>query len=561
MDFKQKVADLIGKETGLNKAKVKELLEVPPQGFGDFAFPCFIVAKEQSKAPIKISESLANSISADFLEKVESKGPYVNFFIKKEALSKKVLEDIFENKPLILGKEKVMVEYSSPNTNKPLHLGHIRNNSLGLAISNLLEATGHKVIKANLINDRGVHICKSMLAYKMFGEEKTPESEGMKSDHFVGKMYVLFNQKAKKNPELEEDALEMLRKWEAGDKETVALWKKMNEWTISGMKETYETFGSKFDEWFFESEIFKEKGGMKVVEEGLKKGIFIKEDNGAVTAILEPEIQNKILVRGDGTSLYTTNDLGLTQYKFDKFKIDKSIWVVANEQDFYFKQLFKIFEKLGRPWAKNCFHLSYGYVSLTTGKMKSREGTVVDADQLIDELRQLAWREISERYPALDDAEKEKRASAISLSAIKFYFLKNDAKKDMTFDPKQSISFEGETGPYLQYTYARARSILRKAGKYTKKDFELLTHDKEKELIVELAGFNNSMKKSFEQLSVHPIAHQLLKISEKFNSFYHDVPVLKGTNEKEARLFLVEATTMILKKGFDLLDIEALEEM
>jgi arginyl-tRNA synthetase len=568
MDFKEKIAELIAKETRKKTAEIASKLEVPPKGMGDFAFPSFILAKEQKKAPNVISEDLASKISAGFIEKVEAKGPYVNFFLAKGSLSESVLNDIFRGK-LIKIKEKgrVMIEYSGPNTNKPLHLGHLRNNSLGMAFSNLLEEVGLKVIRANIINDRGVHIMKSMLAYQKFGKGKTPKSEGKKSDHLVGDMYVLFAQKVKKNPELEDEAKELLKKWEANDKETLALWKKMNDWALDGMKETYELFGSKFDEWFFESEFFKKKAGHKLVEEGLAKGVFVKEDNGAVAAELEPALPNKIIVRGDGTALYATNDLGVTQYRFDKFKIDKCIWVVANEQDMYFKQLFAMFGKLGRKWAKNCLHMSYGMVNLTTGKMKSREGTIVDADDLIEEVKQLALKEIEKRYEKMSKKEKEERAMAIGLGAIKFFLLKNDARKEILFNPKESISFEGETGPYLQYAFARANSILRKAKvekkKFSHKNFDLLNEDKEKELLGALQNFSSAVAKSYEQLTLHPIAHSLLSIAEKFNSFYHEVPVLKSDSQEllNARLSLVDATIIVLKKGFEILDIEAIEEM
>jgi arginyl-tRNA synthetase len=570
MDFKNEIANLM--KSYVDKDVAFGQIVVAPNGMGDFAFPCFVLAKQLQKNPIEISKQIQKELMCnlpDFLEKVVAVGPYINFFISKSTLSTSVLTNIFDNNKFEkLGSGKVMVEYSAPNTNKPLHLGHLRNNTLGLAISNLLEKTGHKVIKANLINDRGVHICKSMLAYKKYGEGKTPESEGMKSDHFVGKMYVLFNKKLKENPKLEEEAQIMLKKWEDGDKETIKLWKKMNKWAIDGMKETYDDYGTKFDEWFLESELFANGNKDEIIQEGLKKGVFKKEDNGAISAILEDAgLPNKILLRGDGTSLYATNDLMLTQAKFEKFKLNKAIWVVANEQDLYFKQLFKIFEKLGRSWAKDCFHLSYGYVSLTSGKMKSREGTVVDADDLLTEIYNLAKTQVDARYTTLKEEEKAKRAKAIALGAIKFYLLKNDAKKDMVFDPKESLSFEGETGPYLQYTYARAKSILRKAKnegkKYTPKNFDLLKEEKEKELITELGNFDLSIKKSWEQLSLHPLAHHLLAVAEKFNSFYHDVQVLNSSSQEllNARLSLVEATTKILAKGFLVLDIIALEEM
>ena len=568
MDFKDSIAKLIAKETGQKTSEIASKLEVPPKGMGDFAFPSFTLAKAQKKAPNAISNDLAAKISADFIEKVEAKGPYVNFFLSKGSLSESVLNSIFKDK-FIKKTEKgsVMLEYSGPNTNKPLHVGHLRNSSLGMAFSNLLEVVGLKVIRANIINDRGVHIMKSMLAYQKFGKGKTPESEKKKSDHFVGDMYVLYAQKAAKNPELEDEAKAMLAKWEAGDKEIIALWKKMNKWAIDGMKETYDLFGSEFDEWFYESEFFKKKAGHKLVEEGLSKGVFQREDNGAVAAVLEPELPNKIIVRGDGTALYATNDLGVTQNRFDKFNIDKCIWVVASEQDLYFKQLFAMFAKLGRKWASKCQHLSYGMVNLTTGKIKSREGTIVDADDMIEELKQLALVEIEKRYENLSEKEKEERALSISLGAIKFFLLKNDAKKTITFNPKESLSFDGETGPYLQYAYARANSILRKAKaekkKHSRKNFELLTEAKEKELIIELANFTSSVAKSYEQLSVHPIAHSLLSIAEKFNSFYHEVNVLKSDSQEllNARLSLVEATMLVLAKGLSILDIVAIEEM
>jgi arginyl-tRNA synthetase len=575
MDFKKEIAKLM--ISYVEKKDAFDLLEVPPKGLGDYAFPCFVLAKQLKKSPVEISKQIEKELTNNkpsFVEKVEAKGPYINFFISSSSLSEQILEEIFSRKEIEkLGKGKVMVEYSSPNTNKPLHLGHLRNNTLGLAISNLLEKAGHEVIKANLVNDGGVHIAKSMLAYQKFGEGKTPESEGKKSDHFVGDMYVLFNEKAKKNPALEEEAQELLKKWEEGDKETLKVWKKMNKWAIDGMKETYKEYGTKFDEWFFESEMFEkeEKNKKRIIEEGLKKGVFVKEDNGAIKAQLEKEgLPDKILLRGDGTSLYATNDLILTEAKFRDFKLDKSMWVVANEQDLYFQQLFKIFELLGRKWAKQCYHLSYGYVSLTTGKMKSREGTVVDVDDLVEEVKELARKEIEDRYPKIAKKEKEERVRKIALGAIKFYLLKNDAKKDMIFDPKESISFDGETGPYLQYTYARAKSILRKAKeekiKYEKKDFGELQEEKEKELLVELSKVNDSVKKAWDSLSLHPIAHNILAIAEKFNSFYHEIQVLNEENKKNkklinARLSLVEATSIVLKEMLALLDIEVMEEM
>ncbi len=578
MDFKLEVAKLVAKELKVKEELALKILSEPPKGMGDYALPLFVLAKELKKNPIELAKSLAVSktfSSSKIIERVEAKGPYINFFITKASLSESVLEEILSEKKVLnkkiskLGSGKVMVEYSSPNTNKPLHVGHLRNNALGLAISNLLEATGHEVIKANLVNDRGVHICKSMLAYKLFASKRDPIKEKIKTDHFVGEMYVLFNEKLKKDSSLEEKAQEMLLAWERGDKETIALWKKMNKWAIDGMKETYNTFGTRFDEWFFESDFFEQQLGQKIIEEGLKKGIFVREDNGAIIALLEDVgLQDKVLLRGDGSSLYATNDLGLTQNKFEKFGLDKSYWVVANEQDLYFKQLFAIFEKLGRKWAKQCYHLSYGYVSLPEGKMKSREGTVVDADDLIKEVKGLALKELTYyRYKDLSASEREKRALIIALGAIKFYLLKNDARKDMVFDKETSVSFEGETGPYLLYSYARAKSILRKAKAqkimYKHTGFGALTTDKEKELVIKLSNFSNSIERCFNELSMHFLAHNLLGIAEAFNSFYHEVPVIDSENNEQlnARLSLVEATAKVLNEGLKLMDIELLEEM
>jgi len=569
MDFRSKLVDLLSKKFSLPAESIDKVLTVPPTGMGDFAYPCFVLAKNQKKAPNIVANELANLISSDFIEKVEAKGPYINFFLKKEALSEAVLESVFDGKfsEFLKNQGKVMVEYSSPNTNKPLHVGHLRNNTLGLAISNLLELTGHEVIKANLINDRGIHICKSMLAYQLFGEGKDPLSLGIKSDHFVGDMYVLYNKKVAEDPTLEEKTKELLLKWEKGDKETIALWKKMNKWAIDGMKETYVDFGTKFDVIFLESEMFKKQKGKQIIEEGLSKGIFKKEDNGAISAVLEPILPNKVLLRGDGTSLYATNDLGVTQEKFDEYNLDKNIWVIGNEQDLYFKQLFAIFKKLNRKWAEKCYHLSYGMVALPEGRMKSREGTTADADDLLAEVKSIALDEIKKRYPQLNENDAQKRAHKIALAGIKFFLLKNDAKKEMIFNPKESLSFDGETGPYLQYTFARAKSILRKAKEenkqYSHTNFDLLTHEKEKALIVELSKFKETISRSWGELSLHPLCHNLLSIAEKFNSYYHEVPVLKSDSKEllNARLSLVEATTIVLAKGMKVLDIEAIEEM
>jgi arginyl-tRNA synthetase len=563
MDFKKELSKLCAKELGISEEKIESFLTKPPEGLGDFTIPCFAIAKELKKNPMEVAKTLSE-IKAPFLEKAETKGPYVNFFISKSFFSEAVLSSIISLKQKPSNKKSVLLEYSSPNTNKPLHVGHLRNNFLGMCFSKLLEFDGYAVKKANLINDRGVHICKSMLAYQMFAEKenKTPETEKMKGDHFVGSMYVKFSEEAKKNPTLEQKALDLLKLWEAGDEKTLAVWKKMNEWTLEGMKQTYANFGTLFDVWLFESDTFKLNSVKKIIEEGKEKKIFVEKD-GALTAILEPELPNKVIMRTDGTSLYVTNDLALTEYKFDTFHPDKNIWLTANEQDLYFQQLIKIFEKLGRTWAAKCQHKSYGYITLPSGRMKSREGTVVDADDLLRDSIEKALVEIEKRHPELSVAEKSSRAKKIAVTAIKFSLLKFDAKKDVIFEVEKAVSFEGQTGPYLQYSYARAKSILRKAPSFSREGFELLGSPSEKALLEALESFSVSVARSVDELTPHHIAQNALLIADRFNSFYHDSPVINPENPKQqnARLTLVEAVTKALKDAFCLLDLDLLEEM
>ncbi len=554
-------------EKKLSAQEIEALLEVPPQPeLGDFAFPCFKLSSILKRGPQEISKDLSEKVSLPkTVEKAVSVGPYLNFFVKRDWIAGQAISRVLKEKDSFgaskMGKgKKVMVEYSSPNTNKPLHVGHLRNDSNGMAVSNLLEATGHKVTKANLINDRGIHISKSMLAYQKWGKNRKPNK---KSDHFVGDFYVLFNEHAKKNPSLETEAQFLLKKWENSDKETLALWKKMNKWAFDGFRETYNNFGSRFDVWLKESDFFNK--AKPLIQKGLDSGVFFEDDNGAIVARLEHHnLPDKVVQRADGTSIYITNDLALTKHKFEKFKLDKAIWVVGSEQNLYFQQLFRIFEQLGFKWAKQCKHHTYGMVYLPEGKMKSREGTVVDADDLMDEVSALAEKEIKKRYPKLSKAEREKRAKAISLAAIKFYMLRIDEIKDLYFNPKETISFEGETGPYLQYSYARAKSILRKAGKAAKKpDLSLLQSDFEKQIVTMLYNFPETVEKAASSLRPHKICNFLVELASVFNSFYHNTPVIKAETPElaSARLALVEATAQVLKNGLKLLNIQPIEKM
>lgn len=562
----------------LGNEEISQLLETPPDSkLGDLSFPAFKLCKEMKCKPTEAAKKVKERLKVPKgVEKVEVIGPYVNFFFKKGDVAKQVLEEVLKQKEKYGRsdegkKKKIMVEYSAPNTNKPLHIGHLRNGSLGMAISNILENAGYKMVRANLINDRGIHICKSMLAYKKWGNGKTPESEGVKSDRFVGDYYVKFSQEAEKNPGLNDEAQEVLKKWEAGDRETIALWKKMNKWVLDGMKKTYKEFGSEFDKWIFESKFFG--NAKQVIEEGLKKGLFEREEDGAIIARLEQHgISDKTVLRADGTSLYITNDLIATKYKFEAYKLTGAYWVVGNEQNHYFKQLFLIFKLLGYKWADNCVHLSYGMVTLPEGKLKSREGKVVDADDLIAEMKEIAEKEVRARYGGLKEEEIAKRAKIIALGAVKFFLLRTDSTKEVLFDPKKAISFEGESGPYVMYAYARGKSILKKAPKSalkgaktgSKADFSLLQEEKEKQLVKLLGGFPTTLEQVVKNHSPHSLCQYLLELAASFNSYYHDVPVLKGVKDAKliaARAALVEATCIVLKKGLNLLGVNVLEEM
>jgi len=562
--YEQEIVDLIRKETG------KELkLEQPTdRTMGDYALPCFPLAKELKKAPQIIAKELSEKIKPKGnIERIEANGPYLNFFMKKENIAEDTLKKILKEKEDYGRKKKnnktILIEYPGPNTNKPLHLGHVRNMAIGYSFSRILEAQGNKAITVNVNNDRGIHICKSMLAYKKWGKDDNPEKSKMKPDFLVGKYYVMFAKHAEKDPKLEEEAQTMLEKWEQGDKETIALWKKMNKWAFDGFKETYKKFDVKFEKEYFESETYK--NGKEIVLEGLKKGIFEKDETGAIIADLTSEgYEKKVLLRANGTTVYITQDLYLAKAKYEDFKYDQSIYVVATEQNYHFKVLFSVLKKLNYPFADKCHHLAYGMVNLTTGKMKSREGTVVDADTLVDEIIALAKEETSKRHKDLPKKELEKRASQIGMAAIRFYLLKFDTIKDMLFDPKESISLEGETGPYIQYVHARCCSVLKKAGiKATgNTDFGLLKEKQEQELIMTLNKFPETVKNSAEQYKPSIIARYLIELCQSFNKFYQECPVIQEDKELEkSRIALVDCVRTVVSNGLWLLGIESPKEM
>lgn len=532
-------------------------LERPPRGIdADLAFPCFALAKDARKPPQLIAEDIASKIHVSgTVARVAAANGYVNFYANWGALGREIVSAIRKKKEdyghAAATKEKIMIEYSSPNTNKPLHIGHLRNDSLGMTIANVLECCGYTVVRTAIINDRGVHICKSMYAYQRWGKNKKPDK---KPDHFVGDFYVMFEKKLKKQPALENELQSMLQKWEAGDKKTRALWKKMNDWVLTGMKETYAAFGSQFDFWTLESDIYDK--AKPIINEGVRKGVFFKGAKDDILAKLEPELPNKVVLRADGTSIYITQDLVLAKFRFGKHKISRLIYVVASEQNLHFRQLFRILELLGYGFVKDCIHLSYGLVNLPSGRMKTREGTVVDADDLIAEMTALAAAEIGKREK-VSKKELAARSRAIALGAIKYYLLRMEPVKDMLFDPEQSLSFEGDTGPYLQYTYARARSILRKSRK---KPAQLAAGDREVALIKKLSQYEYVVRKCAAELKPHYLTTYLNELATLFNEFYHAERVI-GADDEAALLGLVEAVSIVLGNGLALLGIEALERM
>ena len=476
-----------------------------------------------------------------------------------------------------------MVEYSSPNTNKPLHLGHVRNVLLGYSVAEILKASGKKVYKTQIINDRGIHICKSMLAWQRFGNGETPESTGLKGDKLVGNYYVEFDkaykkeiselvsqgqseEEAKKTAPILLEAQDMLRKWEAGDKEVVALWEKMNGWVYDGFEVTYKAIGVDFDAYYYESQTYLL--GKEFIAEGLKTGVFFKKEDGSVWCDLtEDGLDEKIVLRADGTAVYMTQDIGTAIQRIKDYPdVGGMVYTVGNEQDYHFKVLFLILKKLGFDWADNLFHLSYGMVDLPSGKMKSREGTVVDADDLIQEMADTA-EEISKELGKLDDySEEDKKAlyKTIGLGALKYYILKVDPKKRILFDPKESIDFQGNTGPFIQYTYARIQSILRKAEIDASIDISGITlHPKEKELLKQIELFPEVLQNAAANYSPALIANYIYDLVKEFNSFYQNVSILGADNEAEKvfRVQLSDVVAKVIKNAFGLLGIAVPERM
>jgi len=592
-------------DAGINETVKPDqvIAENPPNPeMGDIGFPMFSYAKLLRKGPPQIAQMAAEKLTKLINEtqssaKVQAQGPYLNVSLDRSLEAKAVLSQLFDSEkvgsfnfavPQTLAGKKIMVEFSSPNTNKPLHLGHLRNDVLGESISRILAACGAEVRKVCIINDRGIHICKSMLAYIEHRQGKTPQSEGVKSDRFVGDCYVCFSKELKAEVDglvkkgvnkdeaetqapLMKKAQELLRKWEAGDGETIELWKKMNGWAIEGMKKTYERTGVSFDKYYFESETYML--GKDEVLKGLEKGIFFRQEDGAVAVDLSGDnLDKKILLRSDGTSIYITQDFGTAINRHKDWPFDQMIYVVGSEQQYHFKVLFILLEKLGFTWAKNLYHLSYGMVNLPEGKMKSRDGTVVDADDLIDSLRDMALDEIREKEREEEVGDPARVAEKIAIAALHYFLLQPSPVKDMLFDPKESLSFNGNTGPYLQYMGARISSMLRKSAQETagkeklediKKCFSLLVCDPEWELIKILAAYSDAVKEAAESLNPSCITAYLYELSKAFSRFYHDCPILNAVDPalSKARIELSRAVMLAQKAAFHLVCIPFLEAM
>lgn len=554
---------------------------------GDFTFVVFPFVRHTKQSPEITANTLGNFL-------IENEINIAKFNIIKGFLNLEIAHDYWfsyldqavENENFgqsEIGKgTRIMIEYSSPNTNKPQHLGHVRNNLLGASVSNILSFCGFDVVKANLINDRGIHICKSMLSWKKFGNGETPASSGIKGDHLVGKYYVLSDKiyreqvadliekgweedLAKKNAPFLVEAQEMLKKWEEGDEEIVSLWRMMNEWVYQGFEKTYQRMGVTFDKYYYESDTYLL--GKKIVEEGLKNQIFFKKFNGSIWVDLKEDgLDEKLLLRADGTSVYITQDLGTAQLKYDDFNMDKSVYVVGNEQDYHFKVLQLILKKLNKPFADGIFHLSYGMVDLPSGRMKTREGTVVDADDLMQEMHDTAKERTLElgKTQGMDENEIESLVEMLGIGALKYFLLKVDPTKRMLFDPNESIDFQGNTGPFIQYTFARINSILRSAN-HQKQNLSNLTvlNEEEKDVIMALSLFQSKCEDAAHSYSPAQIASYTYDLAKSFNRFYHEHSILGEQNAdiKAFRINLSIATARVIKTAMQLLGIDVPERM
>jgi arginyl-tRNA synthetase len=572
-------------------AEFVQLQNTRKDQIGDFTIVVFPFVRFSKKSPEETGQEIGVFVSekVDLIESFQVVRGFLNFIIKKEYWLN-YLGEAYNNNSFGLvnqlsDSKTVMVEYSSPNTNKPLHLGHIRNNLLGFSISEILKSNGNKVIKTNIVNDRGIHICKSMYAWQKWGNGETPESTGMKGDHLVGKFYVEFSnqlkheianliskgfseEEAENNSPSMNAARELLVKWEANDPDTINLWKTMNGWVYKGFDETYKKLGVDFDKIYYESETYIT--GKEEVSRGEKEGVFFRKEDQSVWADLTADgLDQKLLLRSDGTSVYITQDIGTAKMRYDDFTIDKMIYVVGNEQNYHFQILALLLDKLGYSWGKDLFHFSYGMVELPSGKMKSREGTVVDADDLIDEMTEVARRMSQElgKLESLSKDEAEDTFRIIALGALKYFILKVDPRKNMLFNPEESIDFNGNTGPFIQYTHARIKSVLRKALEKQIVFHTDFNHteisQKEKDLLKTITLFPDVVKEAGDNYSPAIIANYCYELVKEYNQFYHDHSILAESDEAKRNFRLVLSSTVakVAKTGMGLLGIQMPERM
>ena len=567
--------------------KMLQLQKTRSEFEGNLTLVVFPFVKAAKKSPEQTAQEIGQYLvdNCSAVEKFNVVKGFLNLSIGEGAwlqlLQAMDQDDRFGMKTADESSPLVMIEYSSPNTNKPLHLGHVRNNLLGWSLAQIMEANGNKVVKTNIVNDRGIHICKSMLAWLKYGNGETPESSGKKGDHLIGDYYVAFDkhyreevkelmaqgmdeEKAKQEAPLIKEAHEMLVKWENNDPEVRALWEKMNNWVYAGFDETYKKMGVGFDKIYYESQTYL-KGKAKV-EEGLAKGLFERHEDNSVWADLTNEgLDQKLLLRSDGTSVYMTQDIGTAEMRFQDYPIDKMIYVVGNEQNYHFQVLSILLDRLGFKWGKELVHFSYGMVELPNGKMKSREGTVVDADDLMALMVEDAYKTSMELGKFDDMTEEERReiARIVGMGALKYFILKVDARKNMLFNPEESIDFNGNTGPFIQYTYARIRSILRKAPSMTSPASTTSLSSKEIELIQKMSEFGAAVEQAGKDYSPSGIANYCYELTKVFNQFYHDFSILNEPDEqkKAVRLMLAKNVAKIIKNGMGLLGIEVPERM
>lgn len=561
MDFKKKITKEISTKIELDEETTYNLLEIPRDlKHGDFALPCFNFAKKHKKNPQDIAEELSKKLNSTWFT-TQNTGPYVNFTINPTHYIETILKNITHPQKFNFFNKKIGLESPSPNSNKPLHLGHVRNMLLGLSLYNIYKKVGFKVTWFDLVNDRGTHICKSMISYLLKGNNQTPTSTNKKGDQFVGDFYVLYSKLLKENPDLENKAQEMLVSWEKKNTETIALWAKMRTWWLEGVKKTYQDYGLKIDVQNFESDIFNE--GKKLVKLGLEKGVFQKDETNAVFVNLEhKDLGKKYLLRSDGTSIYMTQDLYLAKKRFDDYSLDEFRYIVGSEQIYHFNTLFEILKLLNFDFAKKCKHISYGLIHLPHGRMKSREGQVVDADDFLSEMLSLAEIELKNRYNDITPEELERRKKIIAIGAINFFILKHDSIKDFVYVPDKSLSFQGDSGPYIQYSHARICAILRKQEITPINDFSTLNQFSEKKLTNKLNEYPLVVLSSANNNKPSLIANYLLELAQLFNSYYQETQILvNDPPTRNARLFLIDKIRIIIKDGLSLLGITAPEEM